>query len=778
MSIMSEVGVQNNEPAFDHELALPFDDDLDAAPAPKYPLFTSDHPDQPFELVHGDAGADTVWILVGSAQARAAAACEPEDVAVYCVDERNYNAPMRPEGLDAIEDKKVLIFPKGDAASSHFVFDRSTSFGRICADEGAAEVEFVWLGANLDDHLIGRDLEQRKKRLVRAANCTGKKPAKAKPAAPTPTQQKAASELAELKSSARKTGRPVIDVGRDRYAVINDLVDALKNGRDGDRIFNLGGKLAQLRVNEESGATEATHVDDKALLNLLPRCAQMISETTKGVTSAWPESKTLTALYGRFRDFRTLRGIAPSPIVRKDHTIATEDGYDEASQVLLDLDGLKLDIHDDPTDAEVAEAVRFLLDEWLGDFPFASQADRANVLAFILSYPLRELVDLVPLAVVSAKSKGTGKSKLVSLIVQLFTRAMPAWDSLPSNEEETRKQITTLLSTASPYIGFDESPVVGGKSINRLLTARMWSDRVLGGNERATLPNRSVIATTGNNVQVLGDTGRRYYPIELFYDGENPENRPESDFQHPDVEAWTVEHRGELLTAVFTLIRAWQVAGRPKKTTSFGSFERWEAVIGGVIANAGVPGFLANLAGHRESADYDEGLWVAHCEWLAQRFPGGTFTTSDVVENLTRRSGTLRLVDTHADPPPWVDGSPTDSGYAAKVGRLYSSRLDGWFGGHRLRMGPTKVNNKTVWIIEVSPRILQERAAAAAEAKAAAAAERMQQTIHDLPDLQTRLADLLAKHTGPTESLELKLARIEVENAQLLVAAHLPTDAA
>lgn len=125
-----------------------------------------------------------------------------------------------------------------------------------------------------------------------------------------------------------------------------------------------------------------------------------------------------------------------------------------------------------------------------------------------------------------------------------------------------------------------------------------------------------------------------------------------------------------------------------------------------------------------------------------------------------------------------MDGSPTDSGYAAKVGRLYSSRLDSWFGGHRLRMGPTKVNNKTVWIIEVSPRILQERAAAAAEAKAAAAAERVQQTIHDLPDLQTRLADLLAKHTGPTESLELKLARIEVENAQLLVAAHLPTDAA
>lgn len=204
----------------------------------------------------------------------------------------------------------------------------------------------------------------------------------------------------------------------------------------------------------------------------------MITVTSNSVSATWPESKTVTALYGCSKDFRTLRGIAPSPIVRADNTIAIEEGYDAATKTLLDLGGLDIDIPDAPTEDEVTEAVRFLLDEWLGDFPFSTPADKANVLAFILSYPLRELVGLVPLAVISAKSKGTGKSKLLALVVLLFTRAMPAWDSLPSSEDETRKQITTLLSTASPFIGFDESPVVGGKSINRLLTARMWSDRV------------------------------------------------------------------------------------------------------------------------------------------------------------------------------------------------------------------------------------------------------------------------------------------------------------
>lgn len=193
MSIMAEIGAQNNEPVYDEE-RLPFDDDLDAALAPMRPFFKSDHPEQPFELVHGDAAADTAWILVGVAQAAAAAACEPDDVAVYCVDERNLIAGVRPDGLDAIEDKKVLVFPKGDAAADHFVFDRSTSFGRICVDEGA-DVEYVLLGANLDFHLGDRDLEHRRKRLARAVARTGKTPAATKPApkklapgpAPTPT---------------------------------------------------------------------------------------------------------------------------------------------------------------------------------------------------------------------------------------------------------------------------------------------------------------------------------------------------------------------------------------------------------------------------------------------------------------------------------------------------------------------------------------------------------------------------------------------------------------
>lgn len=731
---------------------------------------SSDNADASFVLVHGDAEAGTAWILVGEQQANAAAACEPDDVAVYFLDLQCLVESRRPTSLHLIEDKEVLFFTMGDASAEHIVYDKAAAFGRMCQDAGAVEVEFVWLGIDLEARLADGDIELRRKRLASVINRKGKRPAKVKPPAPSPTQRSISAKRATLEAVARNEGRPVIDVTQDRLDVIDELIGALKNGPDRDRLFDLGGDLA-VTTTDEIGATVAEIVDEERLLNLLARAAQMISVTSRGINSAWPESKTLTALFGRHRDFRPLRGIAPSPIVREDNTIATEEGYDEASHVLLDLDGLDLQIPDAPTKVEVRKAVDLLVDDWLGDFPFASKADKANALALILTYPLRELVSLVPFAVISAKSQGTGKSKLIALIVLLFTRTMPVWDSLPGSEEETRKQITTLLATAPPFLVFDESPRIGGKAINRLGTATTWSDRLLGGNKRAALPNRAVMVATGNNVEVLGDTRRRYYPIELFYDGECPENRPESEFRHPDIEAWTEAHRNELLVAVFTLIRAWQVAGRPKRTTSFGSFERWEAVVGGVIENAGVDDFLANLAEHRESVDFDEGLWVAHCEWLAETFPGGEFTTRSAMEKMLTRLNNMRIIDPNADLPPGIDGSPLDPTYAAKLGKLYNQRHGRWSGGYRVGKASGKTGNKTKWLIETAPRLLRERAeSAAAEAAVASqakAAEEHRQAAQDLPGLKAQLAQLEADGADPQQ---IKLARLLVENAELVLA--------
>ena len=54
--------------------------------------------------------------------------------------------------------------------------------------------------------------------------------------------------------------------------------------------------------------------------------------------------------------------------------------------LLVPSEGLEaVSVPDEPTDADVASAVKLLLDDWLGDFPFHEQADRANALALVLT---------------------------------------------------------------------------------------------------------------------------------------------------------------------------------------------------------------------------------------------------------------------------------------------------------------------------------------------------------------------------------------------------------
>ncbi|MDP9439861.1 MAG: hypothetical protein M3P49_14155, partial [Actinomycetota bacterium] len=58
-----------------------------------------------------------------------------------------------------------------------------------------------------------------------------------------------------------------------------------------------------------------------------------------------------------------------------------------------------------------------------------------------------------------------------------------------------------------------------------------------------------------------------------------------------------VEHnRGELVRALLVLARAWWAAGRPAAPdlVKLGSFESWAETVGGILACAGVSGFLAN----------------------------------------------------------------------------------------------------------------------------------------------------------------------------------------
>ena len=78
------------------------------------------------------------------------------------------------------------------------------------------------------------------------------------------------------------------------------------------------------------------------------------------------------------------------PVFALDGRLLTEPGYDPASGlfVALPADLRVPPVPTRPSASELDEAVGWVTDELLGDFPFTSEADRAHVLALLLAWSL------------------------------------------------------------------------------------------------------------------------------------------------------------------------------------------------------------------------------------------------------------------------------------------------------------------------------------------------------------------------------------------------------
>jgi hypothetical protein len=92
---------------------------------------------------------------------------------------------------------------------------------------------------------------------------------------------------------------------------------------------------------------------------------------------------------------------------------------------------------------------------------------------------------------------------------------------------------------------------------------------------------------TGNNVSPKGDLASRSLVARIVVDRPDPENR---DFAHPDPFQWTLDHRGEILEALYAIL-----VGNPrlhkKEKDEKTRFKMWQRVVGSAVEHA------AELAG-------------------------------------------------------------------------------------------------------------------------------------------------------------------------------------
>ena len=653
--------------------------------------------------LEGLPGSAPVIIAEGTKQSLAVASWAPAEYAVYGMPGCDIGivAMMQQAGLDRFAGHPVVIMLDADAADNLSVWEGGEKLAALLDLEGAAGVTFTRLPVQgtdgIDDFLASVSPGRRPEMLAKLLARGDGKPAERKPA------------HRKQQAQAPDTGdRPRVTVNRDRLAVIMDILGHMMTRWNGRDLFCFGDVLTRVRTSYtpdghlSSARTEP--VDKDAFLVWLSACVATYKHKKAGLTTpeefepAWPDRETISAVLARGDEFAPLKRLSRAPFIRPDGTVCAKQGYDPATATLLVTgnSGMdRLDVPDDPGQDAAAAAARFLMDGWLGDFCWRDESSRAGALALALTPIVRGLAPLVPLAVISGLQPGVGKGLLADCIQLMVTgEATPPLPWLPDDDDENRKQILSAFRGGANLMWFDEAHRIDSHALSRAITSLTYSDRILGVSKMAAFPNQMTWLATGNQVSVSADMARRAYWIELHPDMPDPDTRPESDFEHPDLRSWTADNRPELITAALTLVRAWFAAGCPaySRGALMGSFERWDKIMSGILGYAGVPGFLAGLAERRAERDTSGGYWAEHLAWLARQFGPAEFTALDVKVRAMASGGAW-------DAPPGLD-EPDVRGWTRNLGQAYGRNRDRWFGGLRIIKAGTGHGTLVKWQVQ------------------------------------------------------------------------------
>jgi hypothetical protein len=438
---------------------------------------------------------------------------------------------------------------------------------------------------------------------------------------------------------AKGSGPPLPKIvvnNRQLPEVTTEAIEALAAHNDPPEIFVRAGRLVRVR-EDENGIPEIQAMEDSHIKGRLARVANFVRTTEKGETKVIPPDwlvKDVGQLPGW--PFPALEAVVEAPIMRPDGTVFDVPGYDPQTRLYYrPVGGFDVPpIPDAPTGADTRAAIS-LLDEAVGEFPYEDGASAANMLALMLTPLVRQAVSgPVPLALIDKPQAGTGGSLLAETIAVISSGHTAEMLGAPRDEEEWRKQITAKLSTGATMITVDNvEGALYAPSLARALTARTWTDRVLGRSETVTVSQRATWIATGNNIQLRGDLPRRCYRIRLDARESRPWQR--ENFRHPDLLSWVTKNRGRLIHALLTLARAWFAAGRPKAPDlpRLGSFEAWTETVGGMVAFAGISGFLGNLTELYDEADAGGAEWEAFLQtWWEELNADKPTTVADLTK--------------------------------------------------------------------------------------------------------------------------------------------------
>lgn len=394
---------------------------------------------------------------------------------------------------------------------------------------------------------------------------------------------------------AKELDRPAIEVlDRPTDLISEDAVQSLYKINDPPRIFRFGAEVARTKYN----GLELEILDEDKLSAELNRSALWVTTTGKNRTIVDCPNKVSKYIIQSpeiWNGIPNINSFIYWSCVTPQMKILKDAGFHKEVEAIL-KPKWSVEIPDVPEKPSLQE-IQNAKDEFANlfyDFPFESDASRAVAYALVFTQVFSLIIKDKPFFVIEGSMPGSGKGKLVDCCTVPFNCERVTRRPYAGTREEVRKSLYGILSSLPSYVMFDNvSRCIDSETLAAVLTTNKYSDRELGRSRNPEFPVNCIWIGTGNNISASEEIARRMVRCTLQPTTEYPHLRTgwriENIDAHLQKEGWKYQYAALMLT------RAWINSGCPRATLTFGSYQEWAEIIGGILEFIGITGFLSDM---------------------------------------------------------------------------------------------------------------------------------------------------------------------------------------
>jgi len=312
----------------------------------------------------------------------------------------------------------------------------------------------------------------------------------------------------------------------------------------------------------------------------------------------------------------------PIPTFIGDELVFPKKGYDERLMSWLpeNAPDVRLDMP--------LEEAKALIEDIYSEFAFKDKnVDKYNAIANLLTPFCRNLYSRetirTPIFFYIANRERAGKDYCAGVVGIVFEGSAIESPAISTErdvrDEEFRKEVFSALKIGRSRIhSSNNKGFLNSAELERVSTAEQLMDRLLGTSNVVTFPNYLELSLSANQgITYTPDLEKRSIFINLFLDLEDPNERV---FKRPDLHGYVFEHRGDILSALYALVRNWVEKGKPACSKPFSSYPEWMRVVGGIMEAAGWPAPSQNsdpdlIGGDKETKDMKKLFELAAEKW-------------------------------------------------------------------------------------------------------------------------------------------------------------------